>query len=164
MKLTIKRLKRGDWKRYRKRLINIEINSFGSKDRTPLKFFKELIDDCEPYSAIFYYKGKTVGYYVANVLEDSGEDLKVYDKHFGKHDSIYLLVIGVHKDYQHCGIGTQMMNDILNIASSRYKRISLHTKNPNFKKLIHKYGFKFVRHNIWTKPRRVMDYYVKRLK
>lgn len=146
MNITIKRLKKGEWERYRHIITRIECNAFTRKERTNKWVFRELIDKYTPYTSIFYYGKQAVGYYMAATLEDSAEsdEFKRIDRQFGKHNTLYLFSIGVLREYQNIGIGRVMMNDLLKVGGRKFRRISFHSKNKNFRRLAFKLGFRII--------------------
>ena len=147
MKLTIKRLKKGDWDKYKKTITKLENSAFTPEERTNKWVFRELIDKYKPYTTIFYYGRIPVGYYMAATLEDSAEkdEMKRIDKNFNHHNTLYLLSIGTRKEYQGKGVGRKMLKHLISISKS-FERLSFHSKNPLFRKLAYTEGFRIVRY------------------
>jgi len=146
MKLIIKRLRKGEWDRYKNIITKIENNAFSYKERTNKWVFRELINKYTPYTTIFYYGRIPVGYYMAATLENSSEknEIRRVDKYYNKHNTLYLFSIGVKKDWQKIGVGKQMLSHLIKVASKKFERLTLHTKNKNLRRLTYRYGFRIV--------------------
>ena len=146
MKLIIKRLKKGDWDRYKYTISKLEKSAFNVEERTNKWVFREFINDYNPYTAIFYYGHIPVGYYLATYLEVSCDNdmFKKIDKQYGKHNTLYLYNFGVHKSYQKLGIGKKMFEHFLMLADKKFKRVTLHSRNKNMIRLAYRNGFRIL--------------------
>jgi len=148
MKLIVKKLEQGDWDRYRNVIVKIEKSAFTPQERTNKWVFRELINKYTPYTTIFYYGRIPIGYYMAATLEDSSEkdEFKKIDKYYNKKNTLYLFSIGVKKEYQKLGVGKQMLEHLIKMASKKFKRLSFHTKNKNFRRMAFNYGFRVLKY------------------
>jgi len=135
-------IKKGEWKKYRKEILFIENKCFKKKDQTFISTFKEMIDDINPYTLIARDGKNPIGYFMCAPLEESGDDLKDWDKNFGKKNTLYLFSIGVIPEYRGKGVGSEMLEILFEHIPTNYSRITLHTKNRSFKRMCIRYGFR----------------------
>ena len=145
MKLTVKRLKKGDWDRYKYTISKLEASAFSKEERTNKWIFREFINKYTPYTAVFYYGRIPVGYYLATILEVSCDNhmFEKIDKQYSKHNTLYLYNFGVSKSYQHLGVGSKMMEHFLKI-SRRFRRVTLHSRNKSMIRLCYRKGFRIL--------------------
>ena len=134
-------IQQGEWNKQRRALLSIENKCFKKKDRTYVRIFKELINDI----LIVRDGRKAIGCFVCAALEESGDDLKRWDKNYGKNNTLYIFSIGVIPEYRNAGIGRSMMYKIIRNASRDYDRITLHTRDKGFYNMCIMLGFRNVR-------------------
>jgi ribosomal protein S18 acetylase RimI-like enzyme len=146
IRLTIKRLKKGDWDRYKHTISKLEKSAFAPVERTNKWIFRDFINHYNPFTTIFYYGRIPVGYYLATHLEISCDNnmFRKIDKQYGKHNTLYLYNFGVDKKYQKLGIGRKMFEHLIKVSERKFKRITLHSRNKNMRKLAFRNGFRML--------------------
>ena len=68
------------------------------------------------FEAVLQQNGRLVGYYALQVGNESMEALQNkpddYTKNYTAFPAVHLAFLGVHRDYQRCGIGSSMLTDV----------------------------------------------------
>jgi ribosomal protein S18 acetylase RimI-like enzyme len=163
IKLNYRFVNKGEWEKQQKAILYVERKCFRKEERTYPSWYRELINDAEPFVMVVRDGRKAIGCFVCAPLEESGKDLKRWDKkNFGKKNTLYIISIGVIPEYRNAGVGRGMMHKLLQAAHRDYDRVALHTRSEEFRGMAIRHGFRIVKYGRMDNTR--MAYMVKWLR